>query len=400
MVTSMPFVSPTLLAPTTGKRVDLLIIAGEHSGDEQAARLVLELKARHPDLSIAALGGVKLAETGAHLVYDMTASAVVGFFEVVRHYPFFKILFGKVLDWINVYQPQAILFVDYPGFNLRLAKALKKAGLSQKGGGAIPLYYYIAPQVWAWKAARRFSMAESLDALGVIFPFEVDAFKDTTLPVSFVGHPFANESYQLPVAYDAAAPLLLLPGSRKAAVKRIFPLMLEGFQALLKKHPQAQATILYPSPVIQNILEHILGKYPLLKGHCKLLPREGGGPIGASAVLTSSGTMSLNCALAGIPGAIVYRAAPVTYWIGRLLVKVPYLGIANLLLNEAFYPEYIQGAAKAVTLSQELDDCLTNPQRLLATKAGAIRLKIALGAGSDISRSAASWLSTLMRLHA
>ena len=204
-------------APVEGPP-DLLIIAGEHSGDEHAAHLVAELKSRHPELKVACLGGLHLEAAGAQLLFDMTAVSIVGFVEVLKHYNFFKALFEQTVDWIERYRPKKICFVDYPGFNLRLAERLKELGLSRKGGGPIELSYYIGPQVWAWKAKRRFKMARTLDRLGVIFPFEVDCFKDTDLPVEFVGHPFVRSNYELPFVYDPSAPVLLLPGSRSTPV--------------------------------------------------------------------------------------------------------------------------------------------------------------------------------------
>ena len=170
------FVKQPIFAEINDNKIDLLIIAGEHSGDEQAARLLRALWAEKPGLKVAAFGGSRLQEVGASLVYDMTSSAVVGFWEVVRHYPFFRCLFDKMLDWIERHQPQHIVLVDYPGFNLRLARALFEKKLSKKAGGSIGISYYISPQIWAWKANRRFKMAKWIDNLGVIFPFEVACF--------------------------------------------------------------------------------------------------------------------------------------------------------------------------------------------------------------------------------
>ncbi len=355
------------LAPPASGRVDLLVIAGEHSGDQHAATMVRELRANKPGFSVVALGGPELAKAGAQVLHDMTASSVVGFVEVLKNYPFFKALFEDLLRWIAEHKPRAICFVDYPGLNLRLAKALRERGLSVKGGGTIPLLYYISPQIWAWKAKRRFAMARDLDALAVIFPFEVECYADTPLPVEFVGHPFLDDAHAEPVRYDSAAPILLLPGSRKQAVGRIFPLLLAGHAAYGKR----EAVVLYPSELIKDVL--LAAKPP---ANVKLLPT--GSAVAASAVLTSSGTMSMHCALAAIPGAVVYRANPITYVLGRMLVKVPYLGIANLLLKEPMYPEYIQGAATPQALAGELDDCLRNINRLIATQGQAEKLRALL----------------------
>lgn len=341
-------------APIDGP-ADLLIIAGEHSGDEHAAHLVAELKAKNPKLKVACLGGVELQAAGAQLLYDLTAVSIVGFVEVLKHYNFFKALFNRTLEWIERYPPKQICFVDYPGFNLRLADQLHKRGLSRKGGGEIELSYYIGPQIWAWKAKRRFKMADLLDRLGVIFPFEVDCYKDTDLPVEFVGHPFVKPGYELPFVYDVGAPVLLLPGSRTAAVGRIFPVLLDGFSKALERDPNLKARVIYPSLQILQQSESILAAYPKLQDKV-VFNANGQKQIPASAVLMSSGTMSLSVALSGIPGAIAYRLHPMSYLMGRFLVKIPYIGIANLLLERALHNEYIQGAATSTRLAQEILD--------------------------------------------
>ncbi|MFQ3224168.1 MAG: lipid-A-disaccharide synthase [Lentimonas sp.] len=375
-------------APIHGQP-DLLIIAGEHSGDEHAAQLVADMRLTQPDLNVACLGGVELKAEGAQLLYDLTAVSIVGFVEVVRHYGFFKALFDRTLAWIERYRPKHICFVDYPGFNLRIAEQLLERGLSKKGGGEIGISYYIGPQVWAWKAKRRFKMARTLDRLGVIFPFEVECFADTELPTEFVGHPFVRESYEMPLNYDQAAPVLLLPGSRTAAVSRIFPLLLEGFRLAQQSKPELQAKVVYPSQRIRDVLETVLDQYPDLSASIELVRNEANG-LPASAVLMSSGTMSLACALSGIPGAIVYRLNPISYWLGRMLVKIPYIGIANLLLKRPLHPEFIQGAAKISRLSKQILRALDDPEASKAAADGAVELRELLHVGSDAS--AAEWL--------
>ncbi len=376
-------------APVNGPP-DLLIIAGEHSGDEHAAQLLADLRVQQPDIKVACLGGVELQAAGAQLLYDLTAVSIVGFVEVVRHYNFFKGLFDQTIDWIERYQPKHICFVDYPGFNLRLAEQLAARGLSKKGGGNIGLSYYIGPQVWAWKAKRRFKMAQLIDQLGVIFPFEVDCFADTALPTEFVGHPFVRVDYQPPFRYDAAAPVLLLPGSRRAAVGRIFPLLLAGFRKARQTQPTLRANVVYPSEQIRSQLETILQTQPDLLEVIEFVPNSGE-RFPASAVLMSSGTMSLACALSAIPGAIAYRLNPMSYWLGRILVKIEYIGIANLLLKRPLHPEYIQNVATPKNLSAELLRALDDPRAAEEAAQGAIELSELLHAGSDAS--AARWLA-------
>lgn len=384
---------PFSLPPPEQPEVDLLIVAGEHSGDEHAARMVRELRATDPGLKVCALGGPEVAAAGAQLLHDLTASSVVGFVEVLKHYSFFKGLFDATVRWVEQHRPRAICFVDYPGFNLRLAAALRERGLTVKGGGRTRALYYISPQIWAWKAKRRFTMARDLDALAVIFPFEPACYADTTLPVEFVGHPFLSASYAPPVVQAADGPILLLPGSRVQAVARILPPLLGGFAEFRREHPEERAVVLYPSEAVARVVREELARWPQLAGWVEA--RANDGHTAAKAVLTSSGTMSLHCALAGIPGAIAYRTNPITYLLARWWVKLKYIGIANLLLDEPMYPEFIQGAATPGRLAAQLAECRGNPSRRQQTTTQAVRLRSLLRQSGD--GSAAGWLARQLR---
>ena len=376
-------------------RVDLLIVAGEHSGDEHASRMLRGLFHGAPELSVCALGGPKLASAGAQLLFDLTAQSSIGF-EVLKKISFYRALIAEVVRWVGEHRPRAVCFVDSSGLNLRIAKGMFERGFSAKAGGPTKTLYYISPQIWASRAGRRFKMAAHLDALAAIFPFEPDRYADTSLPVTFVGHPFVAPDYAPPVSFDANGPVLLLPGSRRQAVGRIFPVFLAAYgetQAEIRR----RAVVLYPSGGIRAELERVLAKdeFVDVRDGVELRHVGEGGPdtaaIGASAVLTSSGTMSMHCALAGIPGAVAYRTDRLTYFLGRFLVKVPYLGIANLLLNEPMYPEFIQHAATPEALAEELLACVNDPKRRERTAADAQRLHAMLAHTGG--QSAAEWLA-------
>lgn len=345
----------SLPAPEEGT-CDLLVIAGEHSGDEHAAKLVAQLCAIDPTKKVCAIGGAALRnESPAQFLFDLTEHSVVGLVEVLKNYSFFKALFEKVLSWIAEYKPKAVCFVDYPGFNLALAKELKKRKISVKGGGQVRLLYYISPQIWAWKAKRRFAMADCLDSLGVIFPFEPKCYADTSLNVQYVGHPFVSGESRFNISYNANADILLLPGSRKSAIAKIYPVMLKAARLMGK---DAKFTTLYPDEKIKAQLDKILQKF----GDVNItLKKADNAPLKASAVLMSSGTMSLLVCLAGIPGAIVYVANPLTYIIGRMLVNVKYLSLANIVLDKPAWPEFLQGQASPKKLAAYMAKCLKDP---------------------------------------
>lgn len=375
------------LSPPAGGPVDLLVIAGEHSGDEHAARMVRELRAKQPSLAVAALGGPRLEAAGAQLLRDLTATSAIGPGEVLRKLSFFRTLIADTVRWIGEHRPRAVCFVDSSALNLRIAQALFARGYSAKSGGPTKTLYYISPQIWASRAERRFAMAKHLDGLAAIFPFEPAVYADTSLPVEFVGHPFTAADYMPPVRFVADGPVLLLPGSRTAAVRRIFPVLLAGFAEFARGRDGARAVALYPSEEIEASLRAMNPPANVT------LQRTGDAdtPVAASAVLTSSGTMSLHCALAGIPGAVTYRADPLFYLLGRLLVRVKFIGIANLLLGEAMYPEFIQGAAMPAAFAAELRACVDDPARRARTAAQAARLHALLA--QPAKGTAADWLA-------
>lgn len=340
------------------RRPDLLVIAAEPSGDEHATHLVKKYLERHPSAQIYAVGGNNLEQAGVHFLFNLAEHAAMGITEVLKNYRFFRDFLTEIIQWIETYRPRKICFVDSPSLNLRIAKALFRDHISIKGGGDVALFYYVAPQVWAWKAKRRFTMERLIDSLACLFPFELESFADTQLPTHFVGHPFTDSDAKSPIFYQRNQQILLLPGSREAVIRRMFPVILEAFQLL--KNQNLKGICLYPNSKIQKILEEILQKNPDLENRVSLVSVDVAREqrIGAEAAIVTSGTMSLQCALEGIPGVILYKAHPLTYWIGRKLVKVHYLGIANLLLGYEAYPEYIQDAVQAETIAQRIENLI------------------------------------------
>jgi lipid-A-disaccharide synthase len=377
------------------KKVDLLIISGEASGDEHASLLVKDLKARFPDLSIAALGGKNLERSGAHLLFDLVEYAVVGVVEVLKNYRFFKRLFNHTLEWITEHKPKAVLLVDYPGFNLRLAHSLKQRGLSLKGSGDIKVLQYVSPQLWAWKPKRRFKMAKVLDSLAVIFPFELDCYKDVDLPVSFVGHPFVSEKHKPSMRFDRDGPLVLLPGSRVQPVQRILPVFLDACEQIIQFFPELEILLPVPDSQIKGIASGLISQRQLLAGRVQI--KEKHECKSARAALMSSGTMSFACALAGIPGVIAYKAHPLTYFLGKMLVRVPYLGMANLLLPQnPPYCELIQGEATGSALFSKLKETINHGESTKKFLNASLELRKILSDSQDLG--VVDWLTDELEL--
>jgi len=378
-----------------GGEVDVLVVAGEHSGDQHAAKVVAELLKARPGLRVAAFGGPQLRGAGAQLLFDMTTFSAVGIVEILSAYPFYRRLFGRMVTWTKQWTPKVVVLVDYPGLNLRLANELRKAGLSRAGFGETAVIQYVSPQLWAWKPKRRFSMARDLDGVGTIFPFETEVYADTKLDARFVGHPFAEQDHVPGLRHDPDGPVLLLPGSRPKPVRKIFPALVEAFSLFRRNHPKRRALVLHTGGEVHAELYRLLAEYGEEAKGIDLRPVSEG-PAAGCAALVSSGTMSLTVALAGIPGAVVYRANPLTWVMGRYLIagRVDHLGIANILLRRQAWPEYLQGACEPVALAARLRACVegTEPRAQAAADAAELLHLLSARSGSTPAEWVASYL--------
>lgn len=372
------------------KDCDVLFVAGEASGDEHAGVLVRGLMERNEKfnnkkLNIAALGGRQLHEAGATMLDDLTAHSAVGLWEVLKRLGKFLELIDETVKWIEDNKPKLVVFVDFPGFNLHVAKKLFEKKISHKAGGAVKLFFYVSPQIWAWKGHRRFTMARQLDSLGVIFPFEVDYYKDTKLPTEFVGHPFAQDDFKNPMSYDPAGPILLLPGSRKAIVKAHLPVLWQAYrQYAAERDLSAKVAGVYANEAMRKLM------IEMTDGQLPLYPA--GAPIKASAALCTAGTVSLLTALARIPAAILYKTDALTYFFGRRIYKLKYLGMPNLLLKRLLMKEFWQEAATAENLSGEIHRLKNDPSAVAVAQIDAAELKNILGHPSQ--RTAVEWIES------
>ena len=334
----------------------LMVIAGEISGDMHAAKLVRELKEKDPDLEVWGVGGPEMRAEGVDTLVDINEMAVLGLAEVLRKYFFFKKKFDELLETCQKRKPDAVLLVDYPGFNLRFAKALKPLG--------IKTIFYICPQVWAWKKGRIQKMAQILDRLLVIFPFEVDLFKGEALPVHFVGHPLVSEIQRAlesdpeEVLWPADDRIALLPGSRQQEIERILPVMLASAAKLKAKRPSVGFVIAAASPEIGTQIKEIMRNEAdvadcvVVTGKTRDVLRQ------ARAAWVASGTATLETAMIGCPMAVVYVTSPITYAIGRRVVKIPHIGLVNVVAGRELCREFLQGEATPSNLVGEMQRLL------------------------------------------
>lgn len=369
----------------------LLVVAGEMSGDVHAAGLLGELRRQFEPLEAWGIGGDHLAAEGVHLLAHIRDTAVMGFVEVARHLRFFGRLFRTVLLEVERRRPTLALLVDYPGFNLRLAPFLHRRG--------VRVVYFICPQVWAWHRARIPAMARSVDRLIVIFPFEPDVFHGTGLRVDFVGHPLIDQlapmTFMAPPSdlWSSGAPrVALLPGSRRQEIRRILPPLLAATDRLRSRRPTTAFLIAAADAAASDIIEPMARSFGL-----PVVVRRARDVLwSADAAWVASGTATLEAALLRCPQVIVYRAHPISYHIGRHLIRVPFIGMPNLIAGERLCPELIQQQASPEALTATLEPLLDEGPSRRAMLSGYDRIRERLGPPGAVSRAAAIVAEELM----
>jgi lipid-A-disaccharide synthase len=365
----------------------LLVVAGEESGDLHAAPVVRALRDVAADVSCWGIGGDRLRAEGMELRRHASEMEAIGLSEVIRRFSFFRRVFLDLVDEACRRRPAAALLVDYPGFNVRLAARLRRAG--------IPVVYYISPQVWAWNRSRIRVMAEAVDRLLVIFPFEETVFAGTGLPVEFVGHPLAETAKELlasdpaPLPWSGPRKAALLPGSRLQEIRRIFPVFREAAAILAERDPGLSFLVASPGERITGALEAIQDldrsgrpRLEIVTGRTREVLRQ------ADAAMVASGTATIETALLGCPMIVAYKTSLLTYWIARMVVKVDYLGMVNLLAGRELCPEFIQGAADPAAVARAFEPLPRDTPERAAQLAGLRGIRSALSAGRGPARVA------------
>ncbi len=346
-----------------------MIIAGEASGDLHGANLVKEALKKDPSLSFFGIGGSMMRVAGVEILVDASEIAVVGISEVISHFPAIRHAFNLLKKIIKSDPPDLVILIDYPGFNIRLAKIAKNAKLK--------VLYYISPQVWAWRAGRVKKIGKVIDRMAVVFPFEVSYYEKEGIPVTFAGHPLVDsvhpsmtrEEAQLKFGLDPDRKTIgLFPGSRRHEILRLFPIILESARLLRKRFPDAQFILPLASSLRRGDIDPILASSGI-----DVTVIEGMGydvMQVCSAIITVSGTVTLEIAMIGIPMVIIYKVAPLTYAIAKRLIKVDHIGICNIVAGERIVKELIQNDAIPEKIAHEITNILTDDGY-----AGTIRMK-------------------------
>jgi lipid-A-disaccharide synthase len=356
----------------------VMIVTGEASGDHHGALVLRALKQRFPKLRCCGIGGDELQQAGMRLLYHNQHLAVVGLVEVLAHAPHIIRAFNILRREIKTSPPDLIIFIDYPGFNLRMAAFASKLN--------VPILYYISPQIWAWGQGRAKKIARIVDTMAVIFPFEVPFYSKVGLKAHFVGHPLMDQPIPLldrsealqRLGLNEAGPIVgLLPGSRTGEIKRLLPPMLGAAGIIHKQYPNAQFII----PVAPGLNhDEISAAARASQAPIQVVSNNFYDALNSCDIaLVTSGTATLQTAMLCKPMIIVYRVSMLTYLLGRMLIQVPWIGLANIVAGKMVARELIQHHATAERIGREALALLDDDKRQSAVKQQLNEVKQALG---------------------
>jgi lipid-A-disaccharide synthase len=339
----------------------IMLSVGEASGDLHGASLAQALKAIAPEVHLLGMGGAGMRAAGVDIVYDIADLGVMGFVEVLYNLPKMFRLRDMLVAVMERERPAVLVVIDYPGFNMRLAAIAKKMG--------IPVVSYISPSVWAWGKGRAKQVAETVNQVAAIFPFEAEVYRQAGAKVTFVGHPLldiVHPEWDRATAYrhfgaDPARPVvLLLPGSRRLEIDRLLAPMLEAAVTISHTVPKCQFFLPVASTISREILQNILQRYPvtvqLTTGNTYDLMNI------ADLAIATSGTVTLEAALLNVPSVILYKTAFLTYAIGKVLVKIKDIGLPNIVAGRRILPELLQYEVNAENIARYALPLLIDPE--------------------------------------
>lgn len=365
----------------------VMMIAGEASGDMHGAGVVRELKRRIPGIHLFGVGGKMMESEGMEINHHVDALSVMGFVEVIRHLPDIRRVEHSLARLLADRRPDVVVLIDYPGFNLRFARHVKAAG--------VPVLYYISPQVWAWNPGRVKKIKSLVDQVNVVFRFEVDIYRDAGVPVQFVGHPLlerlgptgSREEFCANHRLEPDRKLLgLFPGSRVQEVKRILPTMVSASRRIRKDHG-VQIALGASSSFTPGWIKSFLGDaedITIVQDATYGLMEH------ADVAIVTSGTATLETAWYGTPMVVVYRTSLVTFLLGKMLVKIPHIGLVNIVRGKKVVPELIQGGCTVRGLTTAVREILTNAPYEQTMRAELSKVKQQLGTPGASEKVAAN----------
>jgi lipid-A-disaccharide synthase len=338
------------------KLIDILLLSGEKSGDQLACQLINDINQHIPGLHIAGMGGDDLKEAGMDVLVDNKNLSIIGLWEVFKKLPIIWRAWKKLKVAVKQSSPLVIL-IDYPGMNLRFAKLAKKNGCR--------VLYYVSPQIWAWKAGRLKTIQRCVDHMAVLFPFEKSIYDKAGVPCTVVGHPltknmraceYADKEGKKQLDFDTEKPLVVLcPGSRSSEITRLLPVLIESGQKIKEQLPETQFALLCASTVSAEQLA-------IVPSHIRILPNEQLDSVfrSADAGIVVSGTITLEAACRQLPMAIIYKMSPANFWLAKRLVKIPHIGLCNIVCQKELAKEFIQKDARPELIAKHIIGLVQN----------------------------------------
>jgi lipid-A-disaccharide synthase len=341
-----------------------MIIAGEASGDLHGSRLVTAMLERDPSIYFIGIGGEALREAGVRIVVEASTLAVVGITEVLSKGRSLLKGISKAAEVIKLFNPDLIILIDFPDFNLHMAAKAKKLD--------IPVLYYVSPQIWAWRQGRIKKIKERVDHMAVILPFEESFYKEHGISATFVGHPLLDdrklnhEAEEVDVNNEETA-IGLLPGSRDKEVSRHLPVMLAAADCLQMQMKNVRFIVSHAPTVDESLLGSILKKHRTVSN--LVVTGEHVGRIFQKSrlVVAVSGTVTLEAALSRTPTIIIYKVSPLSYWIGKALIQVKHIGLVNLIAEKSVVPELIQKEVTPENIADHVMNMINSPKRMEET---------------------------------
>ena len=358
--------------------MNIIVVAGEASGDLLGGKLVHSLKKLHPDLAVTGIGGNSMRSAGMQTLFDVNETSVVGIVEVLKHYPRLRYILSKLKRHIAKTNPAVLILIDYPEFNLKLANYAKKIG--------IKVLFYVSPQVWAWRTGRIKEIKKNVDLMAVLFPFELEFYQQEKVPTCLVRHPILDEVNQFYSSHGSSKPscitIGLLPGSRKNEIQRLLPVMLAAAEQLYTTNKKLEFVI----PIAPGRKKEELQKFTPNNLPVTFASENIYATIANCQVLAvASGTATLQVALMGKAMVILYKISSLTYRLFGHMINVKHIGLANIILNKRAFTELVQQDASVEALKRELEILLNDPQRdaKMAAMRETILNKLDSGINSD-----------------
>ena len=371
---------------TAGISKRIMIVAGEASGDLHGGNLVREMRRIDPTLQFRGVGGKRMKEAGVYLIADSADMAVVGLTEVFSKLGTIRKVMGALRTSIKTDKPDLLILIDYPDFNLSLAKTAKK--------NLIMIFYYISPQVWAWRKGRIGTIKRIVDKIAVILPFEASLFHEAGVDATFVGHPLLDvvrTKYSRQEAlcrfglHEGTTTIGILPGSRQSEVVRLLPEMLRAAEIIAKKQ-HVQFVLPLADTLDIKFISRIIKQYPVT---VKIISSEIYDVINCSdVVMVASGTATLETALVETPMVILYKVSSPSYYVGKMIIDISHIGLVNIIAGKTIVPELIQDEANPESIAAEVIDILTNKSRMDNMRNELSKIKGMLGSPGAAERAA------------